>query len=78
MGIFEKFSDFRKFWGIFEKIRTFLKIKDKLHDVFGPPGAIFEKNISLIGLFGPPGAIFEKKQQPAKPRRAFFDFRKWL
>ena len=25
----------------------FLKIKDKLHDVFGPPGAIFEKNTDL-------------------------------
>ena len=46
--------------------------------LFGPPGAIFENNISFMWLFGPPGAIFEKKQQPAKPRRTFFDFRKWL
>ena len=37
-----------------------MKIKDKFHDVFGPPGAIFEKNISFMWLFGPPGAIFEK------------------
>ena len=36
-----------------------MKIKDKFDDVFGPPGAIFEKNISFMGLFGPPGAIFE-------------------
>ena len=27
--------------------------------LFGPPGAIFEKNISFMWLFGPPGAIFE-------------------
>ena len=37
-----------------------MKIKDKFHDVSGPPGAILEKNVSFMWLFGPLGAIFEK------------------
>ena len=38
-------------------------------------GAIFEKNISFMGLFGPPGAIFENNNNLQNQEEHFSIFK---